>query len=55
MLIKRPLLITDNGICAGFKEDVWKDLLKNIKAHNPKVVSSSLTPATRFIKGFKVP
>ena len=24
-------------------------------SHNPKVVSSSLTPATRFIKKFKVP
>jgi hypothetical protein len=25
------------------------------RAHNPKVVSSSLTPATRFIRNFKVP
>ena len=29
--------------------------VKEIETHNPKVDSSSLTPATRFIKGFKVP
>ena len=27
MLIKRPLLISDNGIFIGFKENIWKDLL----------------------------
>lgn len=27
MLIKRPLLITDKGISAGFKEDNWKKIL----------------------------
>ena len=26
MLIKRPLLISDNGICVGFKEDSFKML-----------------------------
>lgn len=24
MLIKRPLLISDKGICVGFKEEKWK-------------------------------
>lgn len=28
MLVKRPLLITDKGICPGFKEENWKELLK---------------------------
>ena len=28
MLIKRPLLITDKGICPGFKEDAWKEYTK---------------------------
>lgn len=27
MLVKRPLLITDNGIFIGFKEDKWKEIL----------------------------
>lgn len=27
MLIKRPLLITDKGGAAGFKETVWQDLI----------------------------
>ncbi len=27
MLIKRPLLVTDKGISAGFKEDNWKKIL----------------------------
>lgn len=27
MLIKRPLLVTDKGISAGFKEDNWKEVL----------------------------
>lgn len=26
MLIKRPLLISDNGIFIGFKEDKWKNI-----------------------------
>ena len=34
---------------------IANDLLDTLKAHNPKVDSSSLSPATRFIKGFKVP
>ncbi len=28
MLIKRPLLISDNQIYIGFKEETWKGLLK---------------------------
>ena len=28
MLVKRPILITEKGVCPGFKEDVWKELLK---------------------------
>lgn len=32
MLVKRPILITKNGILIGFKEEGWKDLLyDNIK------------------------
>lgn len=27
MLVKRPILITDNGVTTGFKEDAWKLLL----------------------------
>ncbi|WP_044914749.1 arsenate reductase family protein [Butyrivibrio sp. WCE2006] len=27
MLVKRPLLITDKTVIAGFKEDVWKEAL----------------------------
>ena len=27
MLVKRPLLITQNRVFCGFKEDEWKDLL----------------------------
>jgi len=27
MLVKRPLIITDKGLCPGFKQDVWKKLL----------------------------
>lgn len=30
MLIKRPLLISDKGIFAGFKEDNWKILMRVI-------------------------
>jgi len=28
MLVKRPLLISDKGICPGFKEETWKQLVK---------------------------
>ena len=28
MLIKRPLLITEKGICPGFKENIWKEYTK---------------------------
>ena len=28
MLIKRPLLVSKNGILVGFKEEEWKELLK---------------------------
>ncbi len=27
MLVKRPLLVTDNRIFIGFKEDKWKEIL----------------------------
>jgi len=27
MLVKRPLLVTDKGICPGFKEAVWDEIL----------------------------
>ena len=30
MLIKRPLLISDKGVCVGFKEDNFK----NVCVHN---------------------
>lgn len=40
-----PAHLHANGVCP----------YSNHSAHNPKAVSSSLTPATRFIKGFKVP
>ncbi|MBB5219861.1 arsenate reductase-like glutaredoxin family protein [Treponema rectale] len=30
MLVKRPLLVTENAVCTGFKEGAWKAvLLKN--------------------------
>ncbi len=28
MLVKRPLLITPRGVCPGFKEDIWRELLR---------------------------
>lgn len=28
MLVKRPLLATDNAVLAGFKEDAWKEALR---------------------------
>ncbi len=30
MLVKRPLLIGDNGVCVGFKEAEWEKLLNRI-------------------------
>lgn len=27
MLVKRPILITKKGVTAGFKEDVWKEIV----------------------------
>lgn len=27
MLIKRPILVTDKGVCPGFKEAIWQELL----------------------------
>ncbi len=27
MLVKRPLLVTDRGVCPGFKAPVWEELL----------------------------
>ena len=32
MLIKRPILITDKGICTGFKEEEWKEKIKLLYA-----------------------
>ena len=28
MIVKRPILITDKGVTFGYKEDIWKELLK---------------------------
>ena len=28
MLVKRPLLVTDDAVCTGFKEAEWKEVLK---------------------------
>ena len=28
MLVKRPLLVTDDDVCTGFKEGEWKSALK---------------------------
>ena len=28
MLVKRPLLVTDDDVCTGFKEGEWKAVLK---------------------------
>ena len=27
MLVKRPILVTDKGVCPVFKEDVWQNLI----------------------------
>ncbi len=27
MLVKRPILVTDNGVATGFKEEIWQQLL----------------------------
>ena len=27
MLVKRPVLVTEKGVCPGFKEDVWKSMI----------------------------
>ncbi|MDY3118364.1 MAG: arsenate reductase family protein [Peptoniphilus sp.] len=27
MLVKRPILVTDSGVCVGFKEKEWKEAL----------------------------
>lgn len=27
MLIKRPILVTEKGVCVGFKEEEWKEIL----------------------------
>ena len=29
MLVKRPLLVGENIVLSGFKEDIWKDVLIN--------------------------
>ena len=26
MLVKRPLLVGETGVCPGFKEDIWANL-----------------------------
>lgn len=28
MLVKRPLVITDNGVLIGFKKDKWEEFFK---------------------------
>lgn len=27
MLVKRPIIVTDNGVCTGFKETEWERML----------------------------
>ena len=27
MLVKRPLLVTENGVCPGFDQERWEQLL----------------------------
>lgn len=27
MLIKRPVIVTDKGVCVGFKEDEWREVV----------------------------
>ena len=27
MLIKRPILVTEKGLCVGFKEEEWKEII----------------------------
>ena len=27
MLIKRPIIVTEKGVCVGFKEEEWKQIL----------------------------
>ncbi|MBR0098609.1 MAG: arsenate reductase family protein, partial [Treponema sp.] len=27
MLVKRPLLVTENAVCAGYKEAEWEQIL----------------------------
>ena len=29
MLVKRPILVSDDFVLTGFKEQVWKDVLVN--------------------------
>lgn len=29
MLVKRPLLVTDNAVIPGFREHLWEDAIKN--------------------------
>lgn len=29
MLVKRPLLVGDNFVTTGFKEEVWSELIKD--------------------------
>lgn len=29
MLVKRPLLVTDNAVIPGFREQLWEDAIKN--------------------------
>lgn len=28
MLVKRPILVTDKGVCPGFREEIWTTLLE---------------------------
>lgn len=34
MLVKRPLLILEYSVLAGFREDEWNDRLSNISSHS---------------------
>lgn len=29
MLVKRPILVTEKGVCPGFKEGAWEELLSD--------------------------
>ncbi|MGM9877641.1 MAG: arsenate reductase family protein [Bacilli bacterium] len=36
MLVKRPILVTNNKVYIGFKEDEWKEIMRNEENFNEK-------------------